>query len=376
MKVLHIVIWYSLRQDTKLFAGVFHNELAKALQKECETAIWFPYDDSIDDELLMGVEWGVLTFRSNISSKKMLQLIKCKKQFKTILQSFNPDLIHAHVGRRAGFLAVYLGKHFNIPVVISEHEPLELMELNKWKNRYRQKYAYKHSDANLCVSDYLKSELNALYPEIQFTTVYNGVIDPFSYLSESNQSYYVDNSINAVIVSGFYNKDIKGYQYLLPALKKVNSKRKEKVFLHICGDGEFLEYYKNLANRIGISESCRFYGHCDKGKVFQIVNQMDFGISSSLFESAGVSIEEMLLLGKPVVVTKSGGGNSLVSKENAIIVDKGSVEALAIGIDKMANSFQTYDNAVIRKKAIRMFEMNSIVKKHIEIYKNVTSNSN
>ena len=36
-------------------------------------------------------------------------------------------------------------------------------------------------------------------------------------------------------------------------------------------------------------------------------------------------MEEALLLGKPMLVTRSGGANSLCTEENAIVVDKGSM---------------------------------------------------
>lgn len=369
MKVLHIVTWYSFRNDKTLHSGVFHNELAKAQSCKCDTAIWFPYDDSIKDVLLVGEEWGVLTFRSNLSLNKPLQLFICKKQFQSIIQRFKPDLIHAHVGRRAGFISIVIGKSFGIPVVITEHEPIELMNLNRWKNRFRQNYVYKHSDINVCVSDYLNHELSVIYPKYHFTTIFNGVFDPLSYVSTSDPNYYIDNCINAVIVAGFYDKEIKGFQYLLPALKAVNNTNSNKVFLHVCGGGDYLDYYKTLAQRIEIDKFCRFYGHCEKKKVFQIVNQMDFGISASLFESAGVSIEEMLLLGKPVVVTKSGGVNSLVSADNSIVVDKGSEKQLINGIINMTKTYRNYNNETIREKALKKFEMNSIVEKYDDLYR-------
>ena len=102
---------------------------------------------------------------------------------------------------------------------------------------------------------------------------------------------------------------------------------------------------------------------------------MDFGISASLFESAGVSIEEMLLLGKPVVVTESGGCSSLVDDENAFVVKKGSVDQLVQGIEEMASHYTDFDNDMIRKKAIEKYDMRNIVRQHIAVYKTVIQSS-
>lgn len=368
IKVLHVVTWYSQLDDNKLFAGVFHNELAKALQEEYDTAIWFPYDKKIISGVVSNTEWEVLTFRSNIPAVKSMKIIRAKEQFSTIIKTFYPDIIHAHVARGAGFFAVYLGRKYNIPVVVTEHELVEFMELNQIKNRVKQNYTYKNSTKNIVVSDYLKDSLSKRFKHVDFTVIYNGVVDPVRFISDATSTYRIADGINMVIVAGFYDKDIKGFQYLLPALKEINVSYDKKIYLHICGDGEYLDYYKNMAKDLGVIQLCRFYGHCDRNQLFNIINQMDFGVSASLYESAGVSIEEMLLIGKPVVVTRSGGANSLVSDENSIVVDKESTEQLVLGIKKMIDSYCNYDNASIRLNALNRFEMSHTVDKHIKLY--------
>lgn len=208
---------------------------------------------------------------------------------------------------------------------------------------------------------------------MDFCTVCNGVVDPVRFISDRNGEYRIENGINMIIVAGFYDKDIKGFRYLLPALKIVNTNRNKKVYLHICGDGIYLPYYREYAKELGIEQFCRFYGHCDREHVFNIINQMDFGVSASLFESAGVSIEEMLLIGKPVVITTSGGVRSLVSEDNSIIVDKGSTEQLVSGINKMIEAYCSFDKDSIRRNALERFEMNYIVDKHVQLYKAILS---
>lgn len=374
IKALHIVTWYSHSNDNKLFAGVFHNELAKALQTECDTAIWFPYDQEIKTGVVSNVEWDVLTFRSNLSNAKALKLVRAKEHFSTIIKTFHPDIIHAHVARGAGFISVFIGQKYNIPVVVTEHEPIEYMHLENIKNRLKQKYTYKNSDKNIVVSDYLNEALSSKFNNISFTTIYNGVVDPAKYIADDTCNYYIENGINMIIVAGFYDKYVKGFQYLLPALKEVNETCGKRLYLHICGDGKYLPYYKNMAKELGIEHFCRFYGHCNRMKVYNIVNQMDFGVSASLFESAGVSVEEMLIIGKPVVATKSGGVSSLVSESNSIVVEKESAKQLVSGITCMIDSYKTYDNDSIRKEALEKFEMSHIVDKHIDIYKSILKN--
>ena len=104
--------------------------------------------------------------------------------------------------------------------------------------------------------------------------------------------------------------------------------------------------------------------------------------------SAGVSVQEAQLLGKPVLVTKSGGANSLVTEESAIVVDKGSTEALVKGLKAMAERFgfqkdgtgesvskdvQTpFDSKKIRAYAVSQFEIDQVSQKYMEIYNSIS----
>ena len=372
---MHIVTWYSSRYDKELSAGIFHNELAKALQSRCETAIWFPYDSTVSTGMTCETEWGVLTFRSNIRVGRILaQVDRAKKDFEKIIKVFRPDIIHAHTAPEAGIPAVFIGKKYHIPVVITEHLPIEMLRPDLIRKKLKLAFVYRSSAVNICVSDDLREKLMRSFKREKFITLYNGVEDPVRLLPGPTHIYRIDGCINAVIVASFYDKEIKGFQYLLPALKKINDYRKTKVFLHICGGGRYLEYYKRIAKKIGVSDYCRYYGSCNKTVVFQIVDQADFGVSASVYESAGVAVEEMLLLGKPVVVTNSGGASSLVSKENSITVGKGSTAQLVKGISKMCSSFYKYDSDKIRRNALNTFEMNIIVNKQFQLYKRVLRN--
>ena len=146
------------------------------------------------------------------------------------------------------------------------------------------------------------------------------------------------------------------------------------VVLHICGAGDYFEHYVNLAKELDIEDCVIFYGNCSKAKVYSIVSQMDFNISASLFECSGVSVEEALLLGKPMLVTRSGGANSLVNDDVAIVVDKGSVHALVDGIKQMAKRLPDFDAAAIRAYAEENFEIDHVSRQYMALYESLKRN--
>ena len=140
--------------------------------------------------------------------------------------------------------------------------------------------------------------------------------------------------------------------------------------LHICGAGIYCDYYKKMAVDLNIEKNCIFYGHCNRKKVYSVVEQMDFNISASIFECSGVSVQEAMLLGKPLVVTKSGGANSLVSESTAIVVEKESIDALVVGLKKMIKEYVKFDEKEIMRYAEK-YEINIVTKQYVELYQNI-----
>lgn len=368
MNVLHIVTWYSSYNASTMTEGIFHYEQVLDLSARCNVAIYFPFDKQYR-KLFYSNEKGVLTFRHKFINNRFIKVFQLIIDYIIIQKHFKPDLIHAHVAGGAGRLGLLLNNIFNIPYIITEHSPNELSNQENPKEKHKLHLIYSKSKKNLCVSEFLKKQLTTTYKDLQFEVIYNGVKRPDSFISE-NVIYKKNNYINICIVAAFYDQYIKGYQFLLPAIKLIKEKG-INIFLHICGGGQYFDFYKNEAENLDIQDNCFFYGQCDKEKVYNIISQSDFLISASLFESAGVSIEEALLLGKPVLVTNSGGADSLINTSCGLIVEKGSSKALANGIEQMISKYNTFERNVIKQYALESFEISNISNKYINIYSNL-----
>jgi len=353
-------------------AGVFHYEQSMALMPYCQTALYFPYDENLSTEFDSGQERGLMTYRRQMTRVNIpkvrgwIHKRNVMRDLEWICKDFSPDIIHAHCALPAGNIVVEFGKRYGYPVVITEHSPMEHMPLDQKRGRAKIDYVYCNSNANVCVSIDSMNRLMEYFPDYPFQVIYNGILSPET-VGVDGCRYRVEGKINCCIVAAFYSKDIKGYQYLIPAIAQLRQEGLP-IVLHICGGGDYFDYYVNMAKELGIEESCIFYGNCSKKKVYSIVSQMDFNISASLYESAGVSIEEALLLGKPMLVTRSGGANSLVNEDVAIVVDKGSTQALVSGIREMAGKLDEFDPAVIREYAFGNFEIDQVSRQYVALY--------
>ena len=370
MNILMVVSWYTPMRREKLEAGVFHYEQSMDLKKKgCNVAIYFPFDTEIQNEETCKDEWGLLTYRSHYEVGNVLATQKrMKKTFARIVKEFKPHVIHAHCGGAAGFYSVPLSKKYGIPMVVTEHSPLELTKVDHFGLPYLMtKRAYGHSKMNVCVSKDSMNKLSKVYPKYPFDVIYNGIILP---RYKDTHVHYRDGYINIAIVAILYDKEIKGMQHLLPAMRLLKDKG-QKVILHHIGAGQFLEYYKNMSKELGIDDIVEFHGSCQREELYEIVNEMDFFVSASLFECSGVSVQEAMLLGKPILGTNSGGVDSLVPEKAGYIVQKGSDKALAEGIDYMIGHLEKFDFDWIKNYAYKHFEIGHISEKYIELYKKI-----
>lgn len=370
MNVLMIVSWYTPMGREKLEAGVFHYEQSMDLKKYCNMAIYFPFDQDIEEAETAQEEWGLMTYRSKYMPGRVLRAKKQMKQtMKRIMREFRPDIIHAHCGGAAGYYAASLAKKYHLPMIVTEHSPVELTGVGKpGICHFFSKKAYTYSKANVCVSKDSRDKLAQIYPKCSFEVIYNGIILPE--YEEGEKKYYKEGYVNVAIVAILYDLEIKGLKYLLKAMEILKSQGK-KFILHHIGAGEYLDYFKKMASDLGIEDVCIFHGSCDRKKLYEIVNEMDFFVSSSLVECSGVSVQEAMLLGKPVLGTNSGGVDSLVPKQAGHIVEKANAQALADGMEYMVEEQESFDRAWIRNYAQESFEISNISQKYKKLYERI-----
>ncbi len=369
-----MVTWFTSRDAEVLLDGVFHYEQSMALKKYADMALYYPFDQSEEKGLVKRVERDLLTYRfapkHNDRARRFPEILKGSIE---AVKDYQPDIIHAHVAAGAGVIAVIVGKLLHIPVIVTEHNPIELSHFDQKINRMLVDFVYRRTYANICVSRDSRDRLSKIFPKCEFHVIYNGIENP-ERIEADGESYAVEGKINFAIVAAFYSKEIKGYQYLLPALAALKEKG-YPLMLHVCGGGDYLDYYKNMAKELGIEDSIIFYGQCERQKVYSIVREMKFTVSASIFECSGVSVQEAMLLGKPLVVTRSGGANSLVTDQTAIVVDRESTEALTEGIERMLKAVENgdFDSKEIQSYAYGHFEIDEVSKRYMKLYQKCLS---
>ena len=190
-------------------------------------------------------------------------------------------------------------------------------------------------------------------------------------IERGNNAYRKEGAVNIVIVAGLYDRYIKGMQFLLPVMQRL-LKEAYPVVLHIIGDGDYRQEFEQKACDLDIREHCVFYGYCEKEKLYSILHEMDFSVCASIFESFSCATAEAMMCGKPVVATKCGGPDSIVTKDTGILVEKESEQALYEGMVKMISNYRNYSPKAIEAYACNKFSVENICRQYLLIYDHVS----
>lgn len=175
-----------------------------------------------------------------------------------------------------------------------------------------------------------------------------------------------ENSLFFLSVLDRYH-EYKGLGYLLEALKLVKNEIKN-VKLTVGGSGELIEYYKNMANSLGLKNNVEFMGRIAEEELPTYYNRSELFIlpsTSPTQEGFGMVLLEAMACGIPVVSTNLVGLAEEIKEEKAgIIIRPGDAEALADAILKMLKTKPSGNAVNLAKK----YKWSKITEKISKIY--------
>lgn len=280
-----------------------------------------------------------------------------------ILCTFIPDVIHSHLVYPAGFLGTILQRSKKIPGIITEHSRISNY-FRSWFHRKCVTFSLKKASGVIAVSESLKSELISICKR-PVAVIYNFVEVEKYHLTSDHGS-----SINIGFLGGLGNNN-KGLDLLINAVSVLE---KNSFTLHIGGKGALVENYKRLAEESGISQSCKFYGEIPREQIVDFYAKLDLFVLPSRYETFGIVLIEAMASGLPVIATKCGGPEEIVSKETGILIAKENIVQLGEAVKNMIVNLGSYDKESIRNYAKEKFGQNIFFEHTIRMYNEVITN--
>lgn len=229
------------------------------------------------------------------------------------------DIIHAHDWVVA--YAARVVKHsFTIPMVATIHA-------TEWGRNWgihndEQKYINSvewwltyEAWKVIVNSRYMFNEVKQVFnlPEDKISIIPNGVeINKFDGVQcdmEYRRQFAMDSEKIIFFVGRLVNE--KGAHVLIDAMPKILQNYKDTKLV-VTGKGPQLEYLKEKALIMGISEKVFFTGYISDENLSRLYKCVDISVSPSLYEPFGIVALEGMVADVPIVVSDTGGIGDLV----------------------------------------------------------------
>jgi len=286
---------------------------------------------------------------------EVFRYVYYKRIHKNVLQILSEEKVDIVLLHLVDSLKLFRGllEKLSLPVVFTihgSHVPKGLMKVDKI----------------ICVSEYTRNVLK------------------YSDASLFKKSVVIPNGINISGIRKTSKITLKGnFKLLFPGGKKIFKGgdllikslpgiKKEilDVHLYFAGDVPKGHTLRKLARDMKVEHNISFLGFLPAPKYHKVLFSTDLLVLPSKMESFGVVLLEAMALGKPVIATKVGGIPELVKDaQNGIFVER-NPESLKNAIVFLYKNKDIYEqisqNNLLDAEA---FDWNSIIEKHIELYK-------
>ncbi|MDZ4655870.1 MAG: glycosyltransferase [Coriobacteriia bacterium] len=162
----------------------------------------------------------------------------------------------------------------------------------------------------------------------------------------------------------------KNLPALLQAVNQLRGCRSDFV-LRLAGDGERRTEAEALAALLGLEDFVEFVGQKSADEVLDMFARSAFTVISSTHETFSVMAAESLMCGRPVLSTRCGGPEEFITPEVGRLIDAGSVDALADGLDWMLCHYTDFDPRALHEYARKRFAPDVVAAQILKVYRSV-----
>lgn len=384
MHLLILPSWYKTKENP--LSGSFFEDQARALQGAgVKVSILFPdfrfaHQENARSERYNddGIQTWHSVFNARFSRLQRLNYVFfgrfCQEQFRKLeAEHGKVDVLHAHSVFWGGLAASSISRKFKVPFVITEHHTYFIYRQHVPASdlRIAQK-VFSSASARCLISSSFRSDLAPMLgmPSNAFEVVPEMVAQVF-YDKPSKKGYKAGERLNLFTVSFLSRR--KNTMLLLKMATILKSKGVD-FQLVIGGDAvraDEIQYKNELqvyVNTNGLGKEVLFAGMLSREEVLQHMDDCHIYLSSSLYETFGISLAEALARGRPVVALDSGGPRDFINERNGILVQKNEPAVFTEAVIRVANNYQLYNQAEMSVECQKRYSGKQIAETLLQLY--------
>jgi len=288
-------------------------------------------------------------------------------------RTFPFDLIHAHFSYPDGVVATLLGRRYGVPVVITEQAPwgpwLDAQPLVRRQAMWAARQAAQHVAISSSVQ---RSIVEAAGVSENVVVIPDGVDGNVFTLRPPG----APRNTGQILFVGVI-RPIKGVDVLLEALRSLVAAGRD-VRLTLVGEGHYRAYRREqsrLEREVELDPELEprvdFVGAKPIDELVRLMQTSAVLVLPSRAESLGMVLIEALACGTPVVATRCGGPEDIVTDRVGRLVEPDNPQALATAIGDVLDRSSEYDPAALRSHALEHFGIDVVVNRLLDLYGDV-----
>jgi len=304
-----------------------------------------------------------------------------------IFRDLKLDIIHSHTPFSLGWLALFLAKQYQIPLVHTYHTlfaeyvhyvPTAIgRRIGVWLSTNASR-KYCHScDLTIVPSEAMRQELQKYGVTNEIDVIPTGISDYFRSNGDPQSilaKHQIPQDIDVIAYAGRIAKE-KNIEFLLRSFQKIAAQKPE-TRLMIVAFGPYQGVLQKLAQELGIADKVIFTGRVERTEVYNYLKAGDLFVCASKTETQGLVISEAKACGKPAVAINARGIAQMIEngvdgyltpddvevftqKVLAVLADPAELARLSAGADK--NAKEKFLSSAVTKKLEALY--NSLLSK-------------
>ena len=292
---------------------------------------------------------------------------------RAIAERGRPDLVIAHSSLFAGAELARWLKDNDIPMIVTEHlmhflKPEMLTEF--YKDCIHEAYCY--ADRIVATSSRLRDSIAVQFPEFptKIVVVPNPVdISAFSPASEGKKALKPFVFLCVALL-----RPEKRLDLLLRAFATVRQNNPDTQLV-LVGDGPQRLNIEHLISNLNLQSSVTLTGYLPQTEIAGWMQKCHTLILPSEVETFGLVLVEAMACGLPVIATRCGGPEDIVTPETGFLVPVNDVTGLTEAMQKMIIEYCQFDPQSIRQTVIDKFSDHKYYWAIHNLYDEIMNNS-
>ena len=285
-----------------------------------------------------------------------------------------PDLILAHSVTWAGYAAGLIHMRYGIPFLVVEHRSFFVWSTPEARNMVRPFYlpyfeeAFRNCHTVVPVSGSLMNGLTQLMPWIDKKAVIipNMIredmfvppasprkTDPFVFLWAGRLEH------------------VKGIDILLKAVDILIAKNIRGFRVRLAGRGSLREVLELQSEELGLSSVVEFLGRITREAMQKEMQTANCFVLPTRYEAFGAVLIEAMASGLPVIATRSGGPDHIVTMENGLLIGTEDAQQLAAAMEQIMSCYDSYSSEKIRESTMKQYGERAVMGMYHELFQQI-----